>query len=298
MRKETVLFFLVFFPSGCGPEAPPVFSGQKAYQILLDFCALGPRNPGSTAHRQAADFIFGHLEKPPFQVKRQAFVFYDSLKRDSLDLVNIIALFHPERKRRIFFSTHWDSRPYADREADTALHRRPILGANDGGSGVAVLLALAELLAEKDPKIGVDLVFFDGEDYGPEGVVSQYLLGSKYFAKNAGGYYAEFGILLDMVGDSDLTIYQEQYSTLFAGPVVQKVFTRARKLGLSAFVPEVRHTVMDDHVPLLEIGLPVIDLIDFDFPFWHTLADRPEVCSPKSLEQVGQLLVSLIYEPD
>ena len=128
--------------------------------------------------------------------------------------------------------------------------------------------------------------------------MNQYLLGSKYFAKNAGGYYVEYGILLDMVGDSDLTIYQEQYSTLFAGEVVRKVFLRAQKLGLPAFVAEVRHAVMDDHLSLLEIGLPVIDLIDFDYPFWHTLADRPEACSPKSLEQVGVLLVSLLYQPE
>ncbi len=302
MRPAAVFFFPLFLslvgPAGCGPERAPVFSGAKAYQILADFCSLGPRVPGTEAHRQAAEFIAGRFQKLPFRVTRQAFTYYDSLKKESIDLVNILAAFKPERKKRIFFSCHWDSRPYADQEADSALHRQPILGANDGGSGVAVLLTLAELLALRDPEVGVDLVFFDGEDYGPEGVLAQYLLGSKYFAKNAGGYWCEFGILLDMVGDSDLTIYQEQYSTAYAGGVVRRVFGRAQKLGLTAFVPEVRHAVYDDHVPLLERGLPVIDLIDFDFPHWHKLSDRPEVCSPKSLETVGVLLVSLLYEPD
>ncbi len=298
MRKAAAFLFFSLVGAGCGPDAPPSFSGEKAFQILLEYCLLGPRNPGSDGHRKAADFIVGRLEKLPFRVTRQNFVYFDSLKKDSVGMVNLIAAFQPERKRRVLLCTHWESRPYADREADSSLHKQPILGANDGGSGTAVLLHLAELLAKSDPKIGVDLVFFDGEDYGPEGVAEQYLLGSKHFAKNAGGYYCEFGILLDMVGDSGLAIYQEQYSTLFAGAVVQKVFARAQKLGLPAFVPEVRHAVMDDHLSLLDIGLPVIDLIDFDFPHWHTLADRPEVCNPKSLEQVGRLLVSLLYEPE
>lgn len=294
--RRAALFFFLFTAPACGPGGAPVFSGTEAYQILLDFCEAGPRNPGSDGHRKAAEFIASRLEKLPLRVTRQNFIYYDSLKNDTLKLVNFIAAFQPERKKRILLCTHWDSRPYADREADSSLHGRPILGANDGGSGVAVLLQVAGLLAKSDPGIGVDLVFFDGEDYGPEGVTEQYLLGSRHFAKNAGGYYCEFGILLDMVGDSGLTIYQEEYSTFFAGAVVQKVFARAQKLGLSAFVPQVRHAVMDDHLPLLEIGLPVIDLIDFDFPHWHTLADRPEVCSPKSLEQVGRLVISLLYE--
>jgi Zn-dependent M28 family amino/carboxypeptidase len=254
--------------------------------------------PGTEAHRQTSTFIIRHFQTLPFQVTRQPFVHFDRLKSDSIRMVNIIARFHPERKQRLLFCTHWDSRPYADQEKDSSLHSRPILGANDGGSGVAVLLHIAELLAKSEPEIGVDLVFFDGEDYGPEGVVDQYLLGSKHFAKQAGGYYCEFGILLDMVGDSGLAIYQEQYSMQYAGDVVRKVFSRAQKLGLAAFVPGVRHAVIDDHLPLLEAGLPVIDLIDFDFPQWHTLGDRPEVCSPKSLDQVGTLLLSLIYQPD
>jgi hypothetical protein len=298
VRLPAFLLFLLLPAAGCGPEAPPVFSGERAYQILVAFCELGPRAPGTEAHRRAAEFIAGRLQKLPFQVTRQPFTYYDSLKKDSVQLENILAAFRPERKKRILLCAHWDSRPYADREKDSTLHKQPILGANDGGSGTAVLLALAEILAQRDPQIGVDLVFFDGEDYGPEGVLAQYLLGSKHFAKNAGGYYAEFGILLDMVGDSDLTIYQEQYSVQYAGDVVRKVFGRAQKLGLSAFVPEVRHAVFDDHIPLLQIGLPVINLIDFDFHYWHTLADRAEVCSASSLEEIGTLVVSLIYEPE
>lgn len=296
LKTPALVFFLVF--SACGRGSPPGFSGARSYQILADFCSLGPRVPGTEAHRKAAEFIAKFFQKPPFELRRQPFVYYDSLKKVSVPLVNLLAAFHPERKKRILFCTHWDSRPYADQEKDSSLHHLPILGANDGGSGTSILLELAGLLAQKDPRVGVDLVFFDGEDYGPEGVVDQYLLGSKHFAKHAGGYYCEFGILLDMVGDSDLTIYQEQYSTAYAGEVVRRVFARAQKLGLSAFVPTVRHAVYDDHLPLLEIGLPVIDLIDFDYPAWHTLADRPEACSPKSLEEVGKLLVSLTYEPD
>ena len=288
---------LLLLPAGCGPDAPPVFSGERAYQILIEFCQLGPRVPGTEAHRRAADFIAGRLQKLPLRITRQSFDYYDSLKSERVRFENILAAFYPERTKRILLCTHWDSRPYADREADSSLHNQPILGANDGGSGVAILLALAELLAQRDPKLGVDLVFFDGEDYGPEGMSNQYLLGSKHFAKEAGRYWAEYGLLLDMVGDADLTIYQERYSALFASDVVRKVFSRAAKLGLPAFVPQVKHAVMDDHIPLLDVGLRVIDLIDFDYPFWHTLKDRPEACSPNSMGQVGTLLVSLLFDP-
>lgn len=299
MRKAAVfLVFLLALPLACGPGAPPEFSGERSYGILKEFCALGPRVPNAEAHRRAAEFIATRLDKKPFRLIRQAFTHYDSLKGAELSLVNLVAAFHPERKERVLLCTHWDSRPYADEETDSSLHDQPILGANDGGSGTAVLLAFAELLAAQDPKIGVDLVFFDGEDYGPSGRPDQYLLGSRHFAKTMGDYHIEYGILLDMVGDSDLTIYQEQYSAAYAGEVNRRVFERAQKLGLTAFVAQPKHAVIDDHLPLLEKGLPVIDLIDFEYPFWHTLKDRPEACSPQSLEQVGKLLVSLIYQPE
>jgi len=292
------LFFSFFSPFACGPASPPEFSGQRAYEILKDFCAFGPRVPASEAQRKAGDFIAASFQKKPFSLTRQEFVYRDSLKNVELSLVNFIAAFHPERKKRILLCTHWDSRPYADQEKDSSLHNQPIVGANDGGSGVAVLLGLADILAQKDPRVGVDLVFFDGEDYGPSDVSDQYFLGSKYFAKNMGDYHIEYGILLDMVGDFDLNIYQEKYSTAYAAAINRKVFVRAQKLGLSAFVSRPKYAIMDDHLPLLEKGLPVIDLIDFDYPFWHTLKDTPEACSPKSLEQVGRLLVSLLYEPE
>ena len=291
MRKEALLFFLVFFPSGCGPDAPPVFSGQKAYQILSDYCALGPRVPGTKAHRQAAGFIFARLEKLPFQVTHQAFMYYDSLKRDSLRLVNLIAAFHPERKRRILYCTHWDSRPYADQEADTILHRQPILGANDGGSGTAVLLAAAELLSKEDPGIGVDLVFFDGEDYGKEGDLDHYLLGSRHYAKSMGAAHPRAMILLDMVGDRDLSIPMEGYSVQEASWLAELVFQVADSLHVTAFASRQGPRIFDDHVPFLQAGIPALDLIDFDYPAWHTVEDLPDKCSPESLESVAKVLL-------
>lgn len=297
MPKTAFALFFIFILS-CGADTPPEFSGTDAYRILREFCAFGPRVPNSEAHRQAGEFIAAHLHKKQFKLTRQEFTYRDSIKNVELSLVNFIAGFRPERKKRVLLCTHWDSRPYADQEKDSSLHQRPILGANDGGSGTAVLLALAELLVTREPKIGVDLVFFDGEDYGQAGVIDQYLLGSKHFAKNMGDYHIQYGILLDMVGDSDLTVYQEQYSATYAAEVNRFVFVRAQKLGLIAFVPQIKHAVMDDHIPLLDVGLPVIDLIDFDYPFWHTLKDVQAACSPKSLEQAGKLLVSLIYQPN
>jgi Zn-dependent M28 family amino/carboxypeptidase len=163
---------------------------------------------------------------------------------------------------------------------------------------VAVLLELARLLGETDPGVGVDIVLFDGEDYGRgiDGDVSDYFLGSRVFARErAGKYRPKMGILLDMVGDKDLNIHVEKISNAHYPDVVVRVWNAAEALGLEQFHREPKYAIQDDHVPLIAAGMPVIDLIDFDYPYWHTMADTPDKCSAESLQAVGDLLVYLLY---
>jgi Zn-dependent M28 family amino/carboxypeptidase len=174
------------------------------------------------------------------------------------------------------------------------------LGANDGASGVAVLLEIARQIHEIEPPVGIDIVFFDGEDYGREGDLDNYCLGSRYFTANNVKYFPKFAILLDMIGDAQLSIPVEGYSKNYAPTVVEMVWNIAEKLGIYQFQREVRGYVFDDHVILNEGGIPAIDIIDFEYPdfshrYWHTLEDTPDKCSPRSLKVVGDVLMELIY---
>jgi Zn-dependent M28 family amino/carboxypeptidase len=194
---------------------------------------------------------------------------------------------------------HWDTRPFADMDR-IENQNEPILGANDGASGVAVLLELAFYLQKNEPPLGIDIVFFDGEDYGREGDLDSYCLGSRYFAENNPGIYPRFAVLLDMIGDAQLQIPREGYSQQFASQIVDLVWKAAKNVNAYQFLPEVRNYVFDDHVILNEAGIPAIDIIDFEYPdashrFWHTLEDTPDKCSPQSLKTVGEVLIELIY---
>jgi Zn-dependent M28 family amino/carboxypeptidase len=196
---------------------------------------------------------------------------------------------------------HWDSHPWASQDANPANRNTPIPGANDGASGVAVLLEVARLLKANPPTIGVDIVLFDGEDYAKANDLSGYLRGSKYFARNKpANYNPVYGILLDMIGDAELEILKEGFSVRYAPDIVQLVWETARNLNITQFKNELGQEVIDDHLPLNEVGIKTINLIDFNYPdathrYWHTLDDTPDKCSPESLEAVGVLLLNLIY---
>jgi glutaminyl-peptide cyclotransferase len=272
----------------------PSFSGARAFELLEAQVAFGPRVPGSEAHEAALDWMLALLKTKAGRVVPHTFVLPDSRGEGSLRLTNVRASFRPELEPRVAFAAHWDSRPEADREPGGAV-TEPIPGANDGASGVAVLLALAEILAAHPPAVGVDLLFFDGEDYGREGDPGSYLLGSRRFVTDFPEYRPQALVLLDMVGDRDLRIPMERNSLERSSDLVHRVFARAVAEGLPAFDPSVGVAVFDDHVPFLLAGIPAVDLIDFDYPYWHTREDLPEHCSAESLQQVGSLLVALIY---
>jgi hypothetical protein len=279
----------------------PEFRGERAFEHLQRVVSFGPRNPNSPGHQQCLNFLVERLRLLADHVKVESFT-HMGYDREILSLQNIIATFDPGNKERILLCTHWDTRPRAERDRNPERWDEPIIGANDGGSGVAILLELASLLHGQKPQIGVDLVFFDGEDYGLEGDVPNYLLGSRHFVlTRASDYIPRFGILIDMVGDAQLEILKEEHSVRFAPDIVDLVWNVAKELGYEQFVDKLGGAIIDDHLPLNEAGVRTIDLIDFAYPdeshmYWHTHEDTADKCSARSLEAVGAVLTHIIYQ--
>jgi glutaminyl-peptide cyclotransferase len=279
----------------------PEFSGNEAFSYLTAQTDFGPRNPGSLGHRECLEYLVGEMERFADAVNRQEFTHTGS-RGEEIRLTNIIASFNLAAANRVMFAAHWDTRPWADEDKDPKKHNKPILGANDGASGVAVLLQLAKLMKQRPPPIGVDILLFDGEDLGQRNDLTNFALGSKYFATHkAPTFNPQYGILLDMIGDAQLEIKKEPNSLRFAPDVVQYVWATAEKLGLRELVNDTSGEIYDDHIPLNEAGIKTIDLIDFNYPdqsnrYWHTSEDTPDKCSPASLQIVGTLLTHLVYD--
>ena len=275
------------------------FDSNRAFNILKRQCEFGPRPPDSEAHRKTRDYLFTELKKYSDTVTLQPYtsdVDTNTIppQRKTLHMNNIIAEFGSSHSETLLLAAHWDTRPCADRDPNRDNQREPILGANDGASGVAVLLEIARILKETPPPRRIIIVLFDGEDYGK--TTDQMFLGSRYFAKNMGKWKPDYGILLDMIGDKDLQIPIERYSWDANPEFANAIWQRAENLGLAPFKRKLGPAVMDDHVPLIKAGIPMVNIIDFDYPHWHTLEDTVDKCSPKSLEIVGKLVVNIIYE--
>jgi glutaminyl-peptide cyclotransferase len=278
-----------------GKMDTPEFDGAKAFGYLKAQTDFGPRNPNSTGHQKCLDYIAGELSRDAENVSRQNFT-HRGYGGEVLKLTNVFGSFNNRATDRILLLAHWDTRPRSDEEKDPAKQDRPILGANDGASGVAVLLEIARLLKQTPPPIGVDILFVDGEDYGKSHDLESYFLGSRYFMKvKSENYRPRFAILLDMVGYRDLQIPMEQNSITFAPEAVELIWSTAEKLGVTQFINVPGEQISDDHVPLNSGGLPTVDIIDFQYPYWHTTQDTPDKCSAESLEAIGKVLMNVIY---
>lgn len=275
----------------------PPFSSENAFALLERQCEFGPRVPNTAAHDSCRVFLVKELRKYADAVVEQTFTHTTPRLTGELKLSNIVASFKPQDGQRVLLGAHWDTRPWADAEADSSKHHLPVLGANDGASGVAILLEIARVLKSNPPPVGVDIILFDGEDLGEPGDSRSYAIGAQHYARHkAPNYSPMFGILLDMVGDRDLAIYQEGNSLRYAGGTVDRVWSLAARLGIKEFIASPRHEIFDDHIPFLEAGIPMIDLIDFDYPHWHTTQDTPDKCSPASLEKVGKVVLAALYD--
>ncbi|MCP4580020.1 MAG: M28 family peptidase [candidate division Zixibacteria bacterium] len=299
---EGVLLYSLFAIScivGCGSSSIPEFNKDKAFNYLVKQCDFGPRVPNSEAHRLCGDYLFDRLSANADICYRQKFSYYDSLRGDTLRLTNLISSFNKDNTtHRVLLCAHWDCRPWADNDPDSSLHGRPVMGASDGASGVAALLEIADILKEKSPSIGVDIILFDGEDYGSSGAPDQWLLGSKYFAANIGSYRPTYVLLLDLIGDTDLNIHKEYYSQTYAGSLVSRIWAAAAIDSAKHFHPDIVHSVYDDHIPFLELGIPAAVIVDMDYKWWHTVEDTPDKCSAESLAEVGRVVLRLLYSPE
>ena len=290
-------------PSDAAPTTP--FDGEAARRYVKAQLDFGSRVPGTEAHRRAGDWIAEQMRQRADSVIEQRWN-HVTAKGDTLPLRNIFARFRPGASIRILYLAHWDSRPFADQSEDPAKRQLPVPGANDGGSGVGMLIALADLLKQTPPTVGVDLLFVDGEDYGTFGPPDvDVLLGSTYFAANLPqGYQPIFGVLWDMIGDTDLQVPQEGHSVERAPEVVARVWEAAAKLGYQQyFPPRVGQPITDDHLPLLDKGLRVIDVIDLDYlgpvgsskpNYHHTTDDTLDKVSARSLKIMGDVAYALI----
>lgn len=283
----------------------PQFNGDNAYKMVETQVAFGPRNPGSEAHTKAKLFFESEMKKYADEVVMQNFT-YTGYENARLDLTNIIAKFNPKSTNRIFICAHWDSRPRSDQDKNDKNKELPILGANDGGSGVGILLELARLLKQSKVDYGIDLILFDGEDYGKESDLGNYCLGSKYFAANLPeNYKPVFGILLDLVGDKEAVFRKEGNSLQVLPDLVNMIWNIAEKQNASTFINADGHAIYDDHVPLNQAGISTIDIIDAELigadtgnerrNYWHTQKDNMDNIGKETLQQVGSVLTKLIY---
>lgn len=273
------------------------FSGDAAYNYAKAQVAFGPRVPGSPAAKQAGDWIIRQMRARADTVIVQSFT-YTTADGKKLPLRNILARFRPDLPNRVLYLTHWDSRPISESATTEAEKNMPVPGANDGASGVGMFVALGDVLKKTKPVVGVDLLFTDGEDYGQFGPPEvDVLIGAKYFATHlpSPGYKPLYGVLWDMIGDKDLRIPYEMNSFQQVPDVVSKVWQTAADLGhADVFVEESGGSITDDHMPLLNAGLRVIDVIDLTYPPHHTPQDTMDKISPKSLGIVGDVATALV----
>ncbi len=315
------------FLSGCGGDGRksaddkrerivkvPGFNRDSAYFFIEKQVAFGPRIPETTAHRQAGEYLISKLEEFGGNITTQDFS-APTFEGRQIQLKNIIASFSPEKQKRILLAAHWDTRPFADKDATNPTGKMD--GANDGASGVGVLLEVARLIG-KDTSlaVGIDIIFFDGEDWGePENAQGQrqppkpwdswWCLGSQYWSKNKHkpNYAAYYGILLDMVGAKNSQFYREGASLQYAPRIVSKVWDAAARLGYSDyFVKQSAHAITDDHIYVNEWAkIPMIDIVHYQpgigyfGDYHHSQKDNMELISRETLEAVGNTVLNVIY---
>ena len=325
--KISYLLPLFFFFVSCKEKAPsvpvtvvkpkkvvqvPSFNSDSAFFFISKQVDFGPRVPNTEGHVQCSAYLVQKLKSFGANVIEQDFVAtaWDGTKLKSK---NIIGSINPKAQKRILLAAHWDTRPYADQEDDVSLHHKPIDGANDGASGVGVLLEIARIIhvSESKPNVGIDFIFFDSEDYGApnfykgDSDASFWCLGSQYWSKHKheSGYFAYYGILLDMIGAKDAEFYKEGVSRENAISVVNKVWSKGQSLGYGKhFVDKECHSIIDDHTfvnPLT--GIKMIDIIQYNDEtsfgeFWHTHDDNIEVIDKETLKAVGQTVLAVLYE--
>lgn len=296
------------------PSLAPQFDADSAYLYTEKQTLFGPRVPNTQPHILCGDYLVATMKHFGAEVIEQKMTL-KAYNGDMLNARNIISVFNPSAKSRILLFAHWDSRPYADHDPNSENHRKPILGANDGASGVGVLMEIARQIGIKAPQIGIDIIFFDAEDYGTpdfyegEAIDDSWCLGAQYWSvePHVKGYTAKFGILLDMVGAKNAFFMKEGFSMNFAQRYVEKIWQKARENGYGKyFVNERGGFITDDHLYVNKFaGIPSVDIIHTNkngahgfFEHWHTINDTMEHIDRETLKAVGQTVLEVIYNED
>ncbi len=328
MQRFSIVIFSLFFVFACQgrvgnstqervqePEnhriEPPTFDADSAYYFVERQVGFGPRVPNTESHREAGKWLANNMQRfaDTLYLQETRVRAYDGT---ILNIKNIIGVFQPEKRRRILLCAHWDSRPYADYDPDPANHYRPIDGANDGASGVGVLMEIARQISTVKPNVGIDIIFFDAEDYGRHRMSDlpdrdSWALGAQHWARNPHiiNYDARFGILLDMVGAYNATFKREGYSMMFAPGIVRRVWETAHRLGHGhMFLNRDGGLIIDDHYYVNTIrNIPTINIIHQDdrtshgfFPEWHTMGDNMDVIDKYTLKAVGETVLAVIFD--
>lgn len=282
----------------------PKFDGNNAYQLVKAQCDFGPRVPGTAAHSKCGEWLEQQLhEYCDSVVVQEAQV--TTFDNTNLNIKNLIGIVNPDNESRILLLAHWDCRPWADNDSDPAMHKEPVMGANDAASGVAVLLELARIMKEKRPAAGVDIVLVDAEDWGTNDVEESWALGTRYWANHphAESYSPQFGILLDMVGAKGAKFTKEAFSMQYAPSVVNEVWDMAARCGYgSYFDNNMGGAITDDHIEVNKAGIKCIDIIDMRpdsgtgfFEWWHTTGDTLDKIDANVLKVVGQTVTNVIF---
>lgn len=322
MKYAPLVLLFVVFSCGKNSEKPatttidvPKFNADSAYAFVQKQVDFGPRVPNTEAHAKTAVYLEGKLKSYGAQVTVQSFK-APTIDGTIVDLKNIIASFQPQKQKRILLASHWDTRPYADK--DSLKRDAPFDGANDGPSGVGVLLEIARQLQSEHPRAGVDIILFDGEDWGPkdhdtnrpavaQGWEDWWCLGSQYWSKNLHkpGYQAYFGILLDMVGSADARFFREGTSMEYAPRIVDKVWSAASLLGYGdRFIAQDTHGLTDDHLFVNKNArIPMVDIVQYDSrngfgDFHHTTKDNMSVIDKKTLKAVGTTVLYVVFQEE
>lgn len=274
--------------------APLEIDGKRFQKYLEQVCAIGPRISGTAGMRRQQTLLIEHFEKAGLQVRKQTFQAKQVTRAETVEMTNLIVSIRPEKKRRAILCCHYDTRPYADQEPDPRKRGEPFVSANDGASGVAFFMEWVHHLDSLKHEIGLDLVIFDGEEFVWDRERDKYFLGSAYFAdkwrseRERPTYVG--AVLLDMIAGKSPRFPAEGHSYYEAKDLCMEIWGIARELKCKTFVDRVGQRVLDDHLELLRVGIPAIDIIDFDYVHWHRLSDTPANCDPEGPRDVAKVL--------
>lgn len=316
--KPILQIIILFALFGCNdpkveiqqsPEIPvkeysgPLLNGDSLLNHVRTQLDFGPRNPGSKGHEECQEYLLKFFRSKADTAFLQTFA--STVYGKTYNMANIVASFAPEKKERVLLCAHWDTRPFADEEKDALKRTNPILGANDGASGVAVLMGIADILSKNKPEIGVDIILFDGEDMGLSGDESGFFQGSRYAARQYPLPKPKYGILLDLVGDKEAEFRYEPISQQAHSVLVNNIWSIAKKRQVANFIHEVGNAVSDDHVMLNNHGIRTINIIDVNLvgnistnprrTYWHTSNDNLSNISGSTMSEVGNVLLDFLF---